>query len=60
VGVVVVEEWGPTVCLMSNAYVLETVSLIVDLLAAVSTPYLKIIVAFARCINYDCKLMVRV
>ena len=37
---------GPADCWISNPYVLEVVSLIEDLLVAVSTPYLKIIVAF--------------
>jgi len=43
---VVVVDSGPADCWISNPYVLEVVSLIEDLLVAVSTPYLKIIVAF--------------
>jgi hypothetical protein len=37
--------WRPADCWISNPYVLEVASLIGDLLVAVSTPYLKIIVA---------------
>jgi hypothetical protein len=47
VGVGVVEVGcGPADYWISNPYVLEVASLIGDLLVAVSTPYLKIIVAF--------------
>lgn len=48
-GVVVLEVvavgWRPAEGWISNPYVLEVPSLIGDLLVAVSTPYLKIIVA---------------
>lgn len=43
---VVAVGWRPAEGWISKPYVLEVASLIGDLLVAVSTPYLKIIVAF--------------
>ena len=64
-GVVVVEVvavgWRPAEGWISKPYVLEVASLIGDLLVAVSTPYLKIIVAFVvpgdcGCVDYTRKI----
>jgi hypothetical protein len=43
---VVAVGWEPADCWISNPYVLVVASLIEDLPVVVSTPYLKIIVAF--------------
>ena len=57
---VVAVGWRPADGWISNPYVLEVASLIGDLLATVSTPYLKIIVALVvpggGCVNYTWKI----